>query len=133
MLTEGSYEARIAGVVRRHLKARFGDWISFDAVMVVLRTDQWDEESIHVYVVYDGDGEPLDLRWLSGIRNRMRRELRDLGRTSWWPPRTSTGLIWPRCWTGSHRRRRRPRAGSYCRIRWIDRSPRGHATTARRW
>ena len=30
-------------------------------------------------MVYDGNGEPLDLRWLSGIRNRMRRELRDLG------------------------------------------------------
>ena len=33
---------------------------------------------MHVYVAYDGDGEPLDLRWLSGIRNRIRRELRDL-------------------------------------------------------
>ena len=30
-------------------------------------------------MVYDGNGEPLDIRWLSGIRNRMRRELRDLG------------------------------------------------------
>ena len=79
MLTEESYEARIAGVVRRHLEARFGDWTSFDAIMVVLRTDQWGGDGIHVYVVYDGDGEPLDLRWLSGIRNRMRRELRNLG------------------------------------------------------
>ena len=79
MLTEESYEARIAGVVRRHLEARFGDWTSFDAIVVVLRTDQWGGDGIHVYVVYDGDGEPLDLRWLSGIRNRMRRELRNLG------------------------------------------------------
>ena len=30
-------------------------------------------------MVYDGDVEPLDLRWLSGIRSRMRREPRDLG------------------------------------------------------
>ena len=79
MLTEGSYEARIAAVVRRHLEKRFGDWISFEAIMVVLRTDQWGDDSVHVYVVYDGNGEPLDLRWLSGIRNWMRRELRDLG------------------------------------------------------
>ena len=77
MLTEGSYEARIAGVLRRHLEARF-QWVSFDAIMVVLRTDQWDEDSIHVYVVYEENGETLDLRWLSGVRNRMRRELRDL-------------------------------------------------------
>ena len=78
MLTEGSYEARIAGVLRRHLEARF-QWVSFDAIMVVLRTNQWDEDSIHVYVVYEENGETLDLRWLSGVRNRMRRELRDLG------------------------------------------------------
>ena len=77
MLTEGSYEARIAGVIRRHLEARFR-WISFDAVMVALRTDRWDNDSIHVYVVYEENGETLDLRWLSGVRNRMRRELRDL-------------------------------------------------------
>ena len=77
MLTEGSYEARIAGVIRRHLEARFR-WISFDAIMVVLRTDQWGDDSIHVYLVYEENGETLDLRWLSGVRNRMRRELRDL-------------------------------------------------------
>ena len=78
MLMEGSYEARIAGVIRRHLEKRF-QWISFDAIMVVLRTDLWDNDSIHVYVVYEENGETLDLRWLSGVRNRMRRELRDLG------------------------------------------------------
>lgn len=78
MLMEGSYEARIAGVLRRHLEARF-QWVSFDAIMVVLRTNQWDENSIHVYVVHEENGETLDLRWLSGVRNRMRRELRDLG------------------------------------------------------
>ena len=78
MLMEGSYEARIAGVLRRHLEARFR-WVSFDAIMVVLRTNQWDEDSIHVYVVYNENGEALDTRWLSGVRNRMRRELRDLG------------------------------------------------------
>ena len=78
MLTEGSYEARIAGVIRRHLEARF-QWISFDAMMVALRTDLWDNDSMHVYVVYEENGETLDLRWLSGVRNRMRRELRDLG------------------------------------------------------
>ena len=78
MLEEGSYEAHIAGVIRRHLEKRF-QWISFDAIMVVLRTDQWGNDSVHVYVVYDENGETLDLRWLSGVRNRMRRELRDLG------------------------------------------------------
>ena len=78
MLEEGSYEARIAGVIRRHLEKRF-QWVSFDAIMAVLRTDLWDNDSINVYVVYEENGESLDLRWLSGVRNRMRRELRDLG------------------------------------------------------
>ena len=48
MLTEDSYEARIAAVVRRHLEKRFGHWISFEAIMVVLRTDQWGKDSVHV-------------------------------------------------------------------------------------
>ena len=78
MLEEGSYEAPIAGIIRRHLEKKF-EWVSFDSIMVVLRTDQWDNDSIHVYVVYEENGETLDLRWLSGVRNRMRRELRDLG------------------------------------------------------
>ena len=77
MLTQGSYEARIAGVLRRHLEARF-QWVAFDAIMVVLRTNLWDQESIHAYVVYEENGEMLDVRWLSGVRNRMRRELRNL-------------------------------------------------------
>ena len=77
MLTEGSYEARIAGVLRRHLEARF-QWVSFDAIMVVLRTNLRDQASIHVYVIYEENGEPLDVRWLSGVRKRMRRELWNL-------------------------------------------------------
>ena len=48
-------------------------------LMVALRTDLWDNDSVHVYVVYDENGETLDLRWLSGVRKRMPRELRDLG------------------------------------------------------
>lgn len=59
MLTESSYEARIAGVTRRHMEARFR-WVSFDAVMVVLRTDPWDEESIPVHVGHDANGK----RWV---------------------------------------------------------------------
>ena len=77
MLTGGSYEARIAGVIRRRLEKRI-EWVSFDAIIVVLRTDPCGHDSIHVYVVFDENGEPLDLRWLSGVRNRMRRELRNL-------------------------------------------------------
>ena len=38
MFSESSYEARIAGVIRRHLEARF-QWVSFDAIMAVLRAD----------------------------------------------------------------------------------------------
>ena len=63
------------------VRGRFGDRVSFDAIMVVPRTDQWGDESVHLYVVYDGDGEPLDAGWLGGLRNRMRRELRSLGVT----------------------------------------------------
>ena len=133
MLTEGSYEARIAGVVRRHLEARFGDWMAFDAVMVVRRSSQWGDDSLHVYVVYDGDGEPLDLRWLSGIRNRMRRELRDLGAdvmvsTSYIDRSELASLL---DLIGS------PEAADESREllapRWTARSPRGYATSARRW
>ena len=81
MFTEDSFEARVAAAVRRQLEKRFGDRVSFEAIMVVPQTDQWGDENVHLYVVYDNDGEPLDARWLDGLRNRMRRELRSLGVT----------------------------------------------------
>ena len=81
MFTAGSFETRVAAAVRRQLEIRFGDRVSFDAIMAVPRTDQWGDASMHIYVVYDGDGEPLDARWLGGLSNRMRRELRSLGGT----------------------------------------------------
>jgi len=60
MLTEGSYEPRIAGV-RRYLEARFDgspsmpSWWSCEPL-------SGDEDSIHAYVVYEENGETLNLR-----------------------------------------------------------------------
>ena len=73
MVTEASSEARVAAIALSHPERRFGDRVSFDAIMAVPKTDQWDDESMHVYVVYDGDGEPLDARWPDGLHNLMRR------------------------------------------------------------
>ena len=64
---DSSWEVRGPGLLQRHHGGP--------------RTDQWGDESVHLYVVYDGDGEPLDAGWLGGLRNRMRRELRSLGVT----------------------------------------------------
>ena len=51
MFTEDSFEARVAAAVRRQLEKRFGDRVSFDAIMVVPQTDQWGDENVHLYVV----------------------------------------------------------------------------------
>ena len=132
MLTEGSYEARIARVIRRHLEKRFR-WISFDAVMVVLRTGPRGEESIHVSVVYDENGETLDRRWLSRVRNRMRRELRDLGADTMVTTSYIDRSSWRPCWTWWRRRRRRTRAVNCWCPRSTGRSAWGPAPSAMIW
>ena len=65
MFTEGPFEARVSAAVRRQLEIRFGDRVSFDAIMAVPRTDWSGDESVHIYVVYDGNGEPLDAHCLN--------------------------------------------------------------------
>ena len=77
MVTEDPFEARVAAIVRIHLEKRFGDWVFFEAIMAVPKTDH--SGATRTCISYDGDGEPLDARWPGGLHNQMRRELRPLG------------------------------------------------------
>ena len=64
---DSSWEVRGPGLLRRHNGGPPNRSVG--------------DESVHLYVVYDGDGEPLDAGWLDRLRNRMTRELRSLGVT----------------------------------------------------
>ena len=51
---------KVAGIVKEYLNAWFGaEGLVFDPIVVIPRFFD-DEEYLHIYVVYDGDGERLD-------------------------------------------------------------------------
>ena len=53
---------KVAGIVKEYLNAWFGaEGFVFDPIVVIPRFPfDEDEEYLHIYVVYDGDGERLD-------------------------------------------------------------------------
>ena len=77
-----SVKEPVAAIYRRHLEKKFGDRLVFDEIRVVPRLDQWDEEYLHIYVVFDGDGDLLDPNWINGFYWELRPELLDLGATN---------------------------------------------------
>ena len=51
-------------------------------IRVIPRLDEFGDEYLHIYVLYQGDGKVLDPVWLNGLYRRMRPELVALGITS---------------------------------------------------
>ena len=78
-----SVKEQVADIYRSHLEKKFGGRLVFDRIHVSPRLDKWDEEYLLVRVVFDGDGDLLDPRWLNGLYWEMRPELLELGVTNY--------------------------------------------------
>ena len=77
----------VADIVKHTLAERFDDRIVFDPIKVIRRIDHDGDEYLHIYIVYDGDQELLDLGWTVGLVRRIRPKLIELGVDS--PPSKS--------------------------------------------
>ena len=67
--------AKVAEITRNLLEERFGSDFVFDPIIVKARVDHYDNDYLEIQVVYDGDYDKLDNKWLLGLTRRMRPEL----------------------------------------------------------
>ena len=79
MTTAKSVRAQVAAIIRKHLESKFGDRLVFGDIRVIPRLDQWGDEYLHIYTIFDGDGELLDPHWINGLYWLMRPELIEMG------------------------------------------------------
>ena len=70
---------QVADIVRETLAERFGDEFVFDPIDVIPRVDHDGDEYLHIYIVFDGDPELLDLDWTVRLGVRIWPQLIGLG------------------------------------------------------
>lgn len=69
---------KIERLVRQGLHERFGDEFVFDPIVVASHPDAFDDERVHIYVVYDNEGKAAGPRWVAQlmryVQDRMPEE-----------------------------------------------------------
>ena len=66
---------KIEGIVRKAVEERFKGEFVFDPILVVDHPDAFDEDRIHIYVIYDGKKTILDPGWTLGLTNTVLRQV----------------------------------------------------------
>ena len=83
MTTTDSVHKQVAAIVHRHLDDKFGGNLVFDPIVVVPRFSPYlEDEYLHIYIIFEGDGDLLDPGWLNSLNRRMRPALLKLGVTN---------------------------------------------------
>ncbi len=80
MLTD-EQKVGIEEITRCDLTDRFGEVLTFPRVTVVTKIDEFDDPYVHIRIVYSGDGNALDPRWLNGFNRRNRPAFQKFGVT----------------------------------------------------
>ena len=62
---------KIEGIVRDLIEEGPTDGLAFGPILVMSRPDNWDEERVFIFVVYDGKPEKLDIGWASGFVDKV--------------------------------------------------------------
>ena len=63
---------KIERLVRQGLHERFGDEFVFAPIVVASHPDAFDDERVHIYVVYDGKGHKTGPLWAAGLTTYIR-------------------------------------------------------------
>ncbi len=71
----------VGEVVGAALRERFQDKFVFDPIVVMAKSDDWDDDYLRIAVVFDGDQDLLDPALTIGAERQTRRELYDKGIT----------------------------------------------------
>ena len=68
-----------ADLVRQSLQERFSDDLVFDPIVVEPVIDQYGDEYLDTFIVYEGEYKKLDTRWTLGFSTLLRPEMGQLG------------------------------------------------------
>ena len=103
MAVSEEVQQKVAGVVRDLLAERFKDDFVFDPIIVQSHFDEYDDEYLHVYIVFDGDQKKLDPSWTVGLSGRIWPASTESG----YPNLPSKSFIAKRAWDGRFGRKYR--------------------------
>ena len=79
LMTEAEM-AELSGFVMDTLGEVFGGrGLVFDAPIMKIRIDQYDEEYLHIIIVYDGDERKYDVDGSLKVKRRVRDKFYDMG------------------------------------------------------
>jgi len=78
MISEGD-RAKIVTITRKLLEDRFKDDFVFDPIAAVPKIDEYGDEYVEIYIVFDGDQKKLDPVWTYRMVGEMLPELDDAG------------------------------------------------------
>ena len=71
-------ESKISEIVKGDLYGRFPTGFVFDPVRVYPRTDEWGNDYLKIFIIYDGNGDDLNAEHTVGLMTRLKPKLREL-------------------------------------------------------
>ena len=66
-------------LVKNDLEGHFGDTFVFDPIVVIPKIDHDGDEYLHIYIVFDGDFDLLEIDWTGRLYTRIKSRLREMG------------------------------------------------------
>lgn len=69
----------VAELVKNDLEGHFGDTFVFDPIVVIPKIDHDEVEYLHIYIVFDGDYDSLEIRWTGELYTRIQSRLLEMG------------------------------------------------------
>lgn len=66
---------KIESIVRQLVEERFGDGFVFEPIMALAHEDPFGDESVYIYVVYEGNPDKLDPAWTVTLSRRVLEHL----------------------------------------------------------
>ena len=79
MAVSEEVQQKVAGLMRALLDERFMDGFVFDPIIVQSEFDEYDDEYLHVYVIYEGDLKNLDPGKTAGLSGLLWEDVAKLG------------------------------------------------------
>ena len=72
-------QQKVAGMMRDLLTERFQDELVFDPIIVQSEFDEYDDEYLHIYIVFDGDQKKLIPDKTIGLSGCLWEDVEKLG------------------------------------------------------